>query len=86
MDIVTLDFETYYDKEFSLRKMQTDEYILDDRYQTIMVCVRMNGESKVFAGSEETIKTKLQGYCDWSTVGIRCHNTLFDGFHSISCI
>ena len=80
MDIVTLDFEAYYDKEFSLRKMQTDEYILDDRYQTIMVCVRMNGESKVFAGSEETIKAKLQGYCDWSTVGIRCHNTLFDGF------
>jgi len=80
MDIVTLDFETYYDKEFSLRKMQTDEYILDDRYQTIMVCVRMNGESKVFAGSEETIKAKLQGYCDWSTIGIRCHNTLFDGF------
>lgn len=80
MQIVTLDFETYYDKEFSLRKMQTDEYILDDRYQTIMVCVRTNGESKVFAGSEETIKAKLHAYCDWSTVGVRCHNTLFDGF------
>lgn len=80
MQIVTIDFETYYDKEFSLSKMQTDEYIMDSRYQTIMVCVRSNGVSKVFAGSEETIKAKLQSYCDWSQVGIRCHNTLFDGF------
>ena len=80
MQIVTIDFETYYDKEFSLSKMQTDEYIMAARYQTIMVCVRSNGVSKVFAGSEETIRAKLQSYCDWSQVGIRCHNTLFDGF------
>ena len=27
MNLITLDFETYYDKDISLRKMTTEEYI-----------------------------------------------------------
>lgn len=80
MRTVTLDFETYYDKEFSLSKMQTDAYIMDDRFETIMVCVREEGVSKVFSGCELTIAGKLHAYCDWSEVAVRCHNTLFDGY------
>ena len=80
MDIVTLDFETYYDKDFSLSKLQTDEYILAPQFQTVMVCVRTKGVSKVFAGCELTVAAKLNEYCDWTKVGIRCHHTLFDGF------
>lgn len=81
MEIITCDFETYYDREFSLSKMQTDEYILDDRYQTIMVCL-IDGEGKetVLAGSEDELRRALHEYRDWSQVAIRCHNTLFDGF------
>lgn len=29
MDLITLDFETYYDKEFSLSKMTTEAYVRD---------------------------------------------------------
>ena len=29
MDIVTIDFETYYDKDFSLSKMTTEAYVRD---------------------------------------------------------
>ena len=35
MDIVTIDFETYYDREFSLSKMTTEAYIRDDRFEVI---------------------------------------------------
>lgn len=81
MKTYTLDFETYYDKEYSLRKMQTDEYILDDRYETIMVCIIDDeGDESIIVGSEEEIKTKLNNFCDWSQCAIRAHNTLFDGF------
>jgi DNA polymerase len=38
--LLTLDFETYYDKEYSLKKMTPAEYILDARYETICVAVQ----------------------------------------------
>lgn len=40
MRTVILDFETYYDKDYSLRKMTPVEYILDPRFETIMCAVK----------------------------------------------
>ncbi len=37
-----LDFESYYDKEYSLRKMTPVEYILDRRFETIGASVRID--------------------------------------------
>jgi len=34
-DFVVIDFETYFDKECSLSKMNIWAYITDERYQTI---------------------------------------------------
>ena len=31
MDVYTLDFETYYDQEYSLSKVTTEEYVRDPR-------------------------------------------------------
>ena len=30
-----VDFETYYDRDYSLSKMTTEEYIRDDRFEVI---------------------------------------------------
>lgn len=38
--LLFLDFETYYDDEYSLRKLSPAEYILDPRYETIMCAVK----------------------------------------------
>jgi len=40
----TIDFETYYDKEYSLRKMTPVEYILDPRFEVIMLSVKRPGK------------------------------------------
>lgn len=81
MENIFIDFETYYDKEFSLSKLQTDEYILDSRYESIMVGVARGDETPVIIdGTHDQIKEQLQNYCDWSQVAVCCHNTLFDGF------
>lgn len=81
METITIDFETYYDKHYSLSKMQTDEYILDDRFQTILACAEdSQGVKTSFTGDELEIAGKLRSYCDWSKVAVRCHNAHFDGF------
>src|SRR5437868_1976540 len=33
--LLFLDFETYYDRDYSLKKLTPAEYILDERYETI---------------------------------------------------
>jgi DNA polymerase len=42
MKLITLDFETYYDKEYSLRKMTPAQYILDERYETICCATQID--------------------------------------------
>ena len=54
MNILTVDLETYYDKDYSLSKLQTDEYILDSRFEVIGVAVAENDkEPQWFTGTME---------------------------------
>lgn len=80
MNTITLDLETYYDSTFSLSKMQTDAYVLDDRFEVIGVSLIENdGEPQWFSGTEEETAKWLSKF-DWANSAVRCHNTLFDGF------
>lgn len=42
MKLITLDFETHYSKEYSLRKMDPASYIMDERYETICCAVQVD--------------------------------------------
>ena len=35
MNLITLDFETYYDKKYSLGKMTMESYIRDPQFEVI---------------------------------------------------
>jgi DNA polymerase I-like protein with 3'-5' exonuclease and polymerase domains len=79
MNIITLDFETYYDQEYSLSKMTTEEYVRDDRFEVIGVAVKVDDEETTWcAGSHEQIKSFLDTF-NWSESLVLAHNTLFDG-------
>ena len=79
MNIITLDFETYYDQEFSLSKLTTEEYVRDDRFEVIGVAVKVgDGETEWFSGDFNSTKKFLMQY-DWSTHLVLAHNMLFDG-------
>ena len=79
MKILTLDFETYYDKVFSLTKMTTEEYIRDPRFETIGVAVKVDdGETEWASGTKEQIKQWLQQF-PWADSFALAHNAMFDG-------
>lgn len=82
MDFVTVDFETAYDKEYSLSKMQTDEYVLDDRFQVIMCGIRHeDGRGEVvFDRDPLALAVKMQAAVDWKNTVVCCHHAHFDGF------
>jgi len=79
MQLVTLDFETYYDVGFSLSGLTTEEYIRDARFQVIGVAIKINeGETYWVTGSHEVIQEALNKI-DWGVSALLCHNTQFDG-------
>jgi len=77
--ILTIDFETYYDKEYSLTKMTTEEYIRHDQFEVIGVAVKVDNEpTKWASGTKEQIKFWLDQF-KWDESFVLAHNTMFDG-------
>jgi DNA polymerase len=79
MQLVTADFETYYDVGFSLSGLTTEEYIRDARFQVIGVAIKIDeAETYWVTGSYEVIQEALNKI-DWKNSALLCHNTQFDG-------
>lgn len=79
MDIITIDFETYYSKEFSLSKMTTESYIRDPRFQIIGVSAKVNdGPIEWITGETPIIRRRLKEL-NLDNNAVLCHNTAFDG-------
>ena len=75
--LITLDFETYYDKEYGLKKLTTEEYIRDDRFETIGVAVKSDGVTKWCTGTHEEIKSFLDMF-EMHKHFVLGHNMRFD--------
>lgn len=79
MKILTLDFETYYDKTYSLSKMTTEEYIRSDLFQVVGIAVAVDDAPAVwFSGTMDETRAWLQQF-DWVNSFVLAHNTQFDG-------
>ena len=78
MNILTIDFETYYDKGFSLSKLTTEEYIRDELFETIGVSVKRNDEPAIwFSGTKTQTKQWLDQF-PWDEAIAVAHNAVFD--------
>lgn len=79
MDLLTVDIETFYSKDFSLSKMTTESYINDIQFEVIGVAVKKNDEDTIwYTGTYSEIKGSLARY-DWSNSMVVAHNAMFDG-------
>lgn len=77
MDEYTIDFETYYAPDYSLSKMQTEEYVEDPRFETILFSIAKGGGAPVwFRGPDApAVFSRIA----WDNACVRCHHTHFDG-------
>lgn len=77
--IVTIDFETYYDKTYTLSgKINTSEYIRDDRFHAHGVGIKVgNGKTLWYTGKNIPLALRE---IDWARSALLAHNTAFDGF------
>lgn len=79
MQILTVDIETFYSREFSLTKVTTEEYIRSPQFETIGVAVQINdGEPEWFSGDAESMHQFLKKF-DWGNSLALAHNAPFDG-------
>lgn len=79
MDLITLDFETFYDKDFSLSKLTTEEYVRDSRFEVIGVGIKVNNRPTEWAsGTHEELADYFADF-DWASSMVLAHNTMFDG-------
>lgn len=78
MEILVIDAETYYDKEFSLSKMTMEAYVRDPRFEVIMLGLRWpDGTKEIITGTEAEIQYRLDAI-EWDKYAVLAHNTLFD--------
>jgi DNA polymerase len=78
MNIIALDFETYYDKEYSLSKITTEEYVRSELFEAIGVGVQVNDEPTVwFSGDHQQTYDWLHEF-DWQNSFLLAHNAVFD--------
>jgi hypothetical protein len=76
MIYITLDWETFYGQDYTLSKMTPVEYILDPRFEVIMLGVKVLGREPFVLPPD-----KIQAFFDLldpQNTAIISHNSLFD--------
>lgn len=74
---LVLDFESHYDKDYSLTKMPTMQYVRDPRFEALGCAVKLPGQPSVWLTPE-----RLAPFFDglpWGRIMLVCHNTQVDG-------
>lgn len=79
MNLLTVDIETYYDKDVGFKKLTTEEYVRHEKFHVIGVAVKENDNETIwFSGSMEETRKWLAQF-DWKNSFVLAHNTQFDG-------
>lgn len=79
-EVVTIDFETFYSVDYSLRKKayNTSSYIMDEQFQIHCCAIKIGTKpTKCYWG--EAAVTKALKAIDWTKYDLLAHNNFFDG-------
>ena len=78
MKILVVDFETRWDnKEYTLRKLTTEQYIRDPRFKAFGLCYKEFGVDGVTWVPHDELQAWVDSV-DWSDTAVLAHNAQFD--------
>ena len=78
MNVITLDFETYYDTQHSLSHLSTVQYVTSDLFKVWGVGIKINDAQTEWFGEDECADAIKA--IQWDDAAVVCHNTLFDAY------
>lgn len=73
-----LDWETFYSKDYSLSHMMTPEYVLDQRFEPIILGLAVQGHLPVWYSGDFDYFHRLLGRLPWDRIEMIAHNAIFD--------
>lgn len=77
--LVGIDFESYYDKEYSLSKMPTHQYIRDSRFKCLGCGFQINDEAPFYDMDGSVPTLARLDRLGWDRIALVAHNASFDG-------
>lgn len=78
--VITIDFETYYDTQYSLTKMPTQAYVMDPRFEVIGYAIQLDsGEPEWFSSGHAPGMPFIAHSAPWEDATVVGHNVMFDG-------
>lgn len=78
MQIICLDFETFFSDEYNLKKMTTEAYVRDPRFRAHGAAIKWNGETLPHWYDGARLAYWFR-QVDWSNTMVICHHAQFDG-------
>lgn len=77
--VVTLDFETYFSQEYSLKSksLNTSSYIRHPEFKVQCVALKIDDQPAVWCRDRDV--DRVVHAIDWSRSALLCHHTAFDG-------
>ena len=76
VNLIVLDFETYFDNDYSLNKMTTEAYVRDSRFEAHGLGVRYHNGNYQWFDDPEYFLHRMR---DDPNVAVLCHHAHFDG-------
>ena len=78
MNYLTLDFETFYSDEFTLKKLSQEAYCRDPRFEAHGVALK-SADEKPYWIAQPRISGHLNQF-DWNNIAVICWHAQFDCF------
>jgi len=78
MKIITIDFETFYDKDYTLKKMTTEAFIRDPRFEVIIVGIIVEDQPPICV-EEREFREDWVPRIKWGEYAVLAHHAQFDG-------
>lgn len=77
-DLIVIDFESYYDNSYTLRKMTQEAYIRSDKFEALVLCMHDLKTGKTISAAGPLNIGAVIRNTDWHNTAVIAHHAAFD--------